>query len=275
MEKQKSKVHRLMLLSPDFYQKLQYNRSPIPSDLLEIEKKFLLILNANNLTTSQKLVNYKNLFTIALNAQNHSKTIDENLLKEISNKNPDSKAAMTSKIESIEAQTMAPPKQQQQQESIATQTRFIGKRESGNDPMELESFEPKQTSSPLKDDKLAGNNNQRKFEDIYEADKDNHDFTYEKDAFLENLRIASEKEGEIDLNDYSIRYLTDPTKEYAMVRDRKTQDIMTVEKPKQPNAATPKRTRSGRIRMSPRKNLTKNPYWTTYEEMKKALARKE
>lgn len=72
MEKEKTKVRKLMLLSPEYYDSLNKKNALEPPPLLKIEQQFLSILQDPTLTTTQKLLKYNNLFIINFNTKHHS-----------------------------------------------------------------------------------------------------------------------------------------------------------------------------------------------------------
>lgn len=63
-------------MSPEFYDSLRKGPT-IPSNLLNIERRFMTILKSKKLTVPQKLALYHNLFTIRVNRRHHTLPLEQ------------------------------------------------------------------------------------------------------------------------------------------------------------------------------------------------------
>lgn len=240
MEKEKSKIRRLVLMSPEFYETLKRRPNVFSKDVLEVEKIFLSIFQSNKLTKPQKLALYNNLFNLRVNRGEKTKKDQE---------------------EKGSTPTIPAPSSNVSKETVEND----GERgeEEGTDFSKVGRFSPRLSSSfndaiinDAKWDRVfrpstsfkGGENSKKPLyltdvlgEDVYERsvndeNKTNEssvpelDMSEEKRSFIENIRRQSGIPN-IDLRDLSFRNMDDFDKDFATVRNINTEDVFTVEKP--------------------------------------------
>jgi len=271
MDKQKLNVRKLMLLSPDYYSRLRNSHSPFPRQPLKIEKKLLRILHNQGLSTDARLNLYNTLFT--------SEFRNRNLATQFRNKT--GTGTQTTFPLAASTQTSI-PKVMSTQTSAADDTVFSPKTSSSanvtqsspaneafiksiineDDENDLDASEPSNQANFLNQPNPS---NQFFDSNLYNNLPSLNNTQYGPDMslafqeFVNNIRRESGRH-DIDLNNLSVRGLDDSTRDYAIVNNKENNEVLTVEKPTisvtgqtatgQMKKPSPKRTRSGKVRLS-------------------------
>jgi hypothetical protein len=247
MDKEKVKIRKLMLMSPEYYDRIK-KRPQIPINLLDIEKGFLDIFKEKNLSSTQKLALYNNLFTVTMNAKNKILHL------------PSGKNSVENDIEKKPTTVETSSSPFKEEKSTQTERRLVYRRKAQDD-----TFLPAAASSPIKkvpeetlppalsfklpsvknlfienakddedQEEYFGNDAQVlnvPLKQNFEAN-DEIDLSGEKQSFLENLRRASGVKT-IDTRDFSFKNFEDPAKGYVLARNKASNDLLTIEKPSQ------------------------------------------
>jgi hypothetical protein len=212
MNSERSKIKKLMLISPEYYNKLLKLRqknidyeNQTPSAAV-----FKNILNDPKLTQTQKLIILNNIYNIALNSLNNQ-TVRLNPNKTMSSENLNPKLSNTNHsytdLQIVDEQKPNLP--------------FI-------DSYEASHYE---TSTPIKNDSNELFHPKSDIvKDIYADDSKEVDLSNEKKIFVNEIKEQLRND-DINLNDLSIRQLDDPSKSFAIVRNRVDDDVALVEKP--------------------------------------------
>lgn len=244
MDKDKVQVRKLMLLSPEYYNQLTTD-APKMSDLMDVEKRFLLILRDRKLTTAQKLAHYNNLFKISFNGKHHS--INSSFPNNPAKQEPAKKETRETQTD-IQGNGFVYNNKNYTSTGAQTRTELKRNKSVGTDALnESEygspqtSFKPTGHSSAATSPIEPRSSNQFFLPNIYEdvpllqpgehfQDSIEVNASANNNKLLEDLRSASDN-SKAELNDFDLMNLDDSNKSYIVATDRATGSTVTIDKP--------------------------------------------
>lgn len=250
-------------MTPEHFKRIQTapSSSPIlPSSLLKIEENFLKILTSKNLSTPQKLALYNNaLFNSKKNNGGPTTVINNRLVQNSETQTESVLPPPPLKKVSSETQTSNDVFNTSSQTSAFMDTPL--KRMDTTDDFFLAD-----SSSPKLNRQLfsAARGNERRqslFDEMNEID-----LSKEKDDFIEKIKSASGRK-DFDLRDITVQNMSDNEKDYAIIHDQVSGDVLTVEKP--PKRREEANSTVKRTRIRPRVDYAAKDFpssWSTYEK---------